>query len=154
MLLKSKRFYSNDESTASTLSVDGEHFCFIIEDEHREKKVAGETRIPMGRYKLALKKALTPLTKAYRDRFGWFEWHIELQDVNGFDNVYIHVGNFESDTDACLLANDGVAIKRDANGKQLNAVGSSSVSAYKALYKKVVTAIKNGEDVYIEIYNE
>jgi len=36
--------------------VDGQFVCFGLEDEYREDKVAGETRIPSGTYQVALRK--------------------------------------------------------------------------------------------------
>lgn len=147
--LKLYRFYENKDSTAGRLEADNDHFCFTIEDEHRDTKVNGETRIPMGRYKILFRKELSPMTQRYRDKFPWFSWHIELQDVPNFSYVYIHIGNKEDHTDACILVNDGCAIVPDSN-----AVGQLSSQAYERLYKKLAPLLEDNVPVYIEIHNK
>jgi len=49
------RFISDDDSTVSKVSVEGKFVCFGLEDEYREEKVVGETRIPAGTYKIKLR---------------------------------------------------------------------------------------------------
>lgn len=149
MLLKLYRFYENEDSTAGRLEIDNEHFCFTIEDEHRDTKLAKETRIPMGRYRIMFRKVLSPMTEQYRARFPWFSWHLELQDVPNFTNVYIHIGNKEKETDACILVNDGCAIRHNSN-----AIGQMSTPAYERLYKKLSGMLKDNVPVYIEIHNK
>ncbi len=39
MLIRVNRIKSDDDSTLSTIYIDGEFFCFGLEDEHREYKV-------------------------------------------------------------------------------------------------------------------
>lgn len=149
MLLKLYRFYENEDSTAGRLEIDNEHFCFTIEDEHRDSKVQGETRIPMGRYRILFRKVLSPMTEDYRDKFPWFSWHLELQDVPNFEYVYIHIGNNERNTDACILVNYGcLAIPGS------NASGQMSTQAYERLYKKVSALLEDNVPVYIEIHNK
>lgn len=149
MQLKLLRFYENKESTAGRLELNNEHFCFTIEDEHRDTKLAGETRIPMGRYRIKFNKNLTPLTKKYRSMFDWFSWHLELQDIPNFTNVYIHIGNKEKDSDACILVNFGCVIKPDSD-----AVGQISTQAYEKLYKILAPLLEDDVPVYIDIHNK
>jgi len=148
--LKLYRFYENEDSTLGRLEIDNEHFCFTIEDEHRDVKVDGETRIPMGRYRLKFRRTLSPLTERYRERFNWFSWHIELQDVPGFSYIYIHVGNFERNSDGCILVNDGV--RPLVPGE--NAEGSASVVSYERLYKRLEPLLEDDVPIYIEIHNK
>lgn len=56
MNIKVSRFAADDETTISLVTVDGEFVCFGLEDEYREIKIPGETRIPAGLYQLKLRK--------------------------------------------------------------------------------------------------
>lgn len=86
---------------------------YTLEDEFRSVKVPGETRISAGYYELKEHKILTPKTQEYRDKYPWFIWHIEVMDVPNFSNVYVHIGNRDTDTDGCILlastTNDNIA---------------------------------------------
>ena len=55
MKITVERFTSDAETTLSTVFVDGKFACFGLEDEYRTEKVAGETRIPAGTYKVGLR---------------------------------------------------------------------------------------------------
>ena len=46
------RFISDNDTTISHINVDGKFICFGLEDEYRENKLVGETRIPAGKYKV------------------------------------------------------------------------------------------------------
>ena len=135
MNLELKRFSSQSDSTLGLLFVDGEFECFVLEDESRDVKVKGETRIPCGSYDIKKRKVLSGLTKKYRAKFDWFDYHFEIQDVKNFNYVYLHIGNDTSNSDGCLLLNDG--IKSNAHGLSQNNNGSSSTSAFKRLYQKM-----------------
>ena len=52
MLITVDRFKSDDDATLSKVDIDGQFVCFGLEDEYREDKVANETRIPAGRYRI------------------------------------------------------------------------------------------------------
>src|SRR5690606_2699229 len=78
-----QRFSDNTDSTLGLMfkiiGYEGKprlHFnSFVIEDEYREVKVKGETRIPAGRYELKIRKQDTPLTLKYRKRYPeWFQY--------------------------------------------------------------------------------
>ena len=47
-----RRIAVSDEATVGLLSVDGSVHCWTLEDQPQAQKVAGETRIPAGRYPL------------------------------------------------------------------------------------------------------
>ena len=118
---------------------------FVIEDEYREIKVSGETRIPIGVYKLKIREYMTPLTKKYRAKYSWFKYHIELQDVPNFKYVYLHIGNSTDDTDACQI------IGRDASIQNGNFVNKYSTDMFKAFYESVYPALVSGVEVLYEI---
>jgi len=46
MKITVERFLSDNDSTVSRVLIDATHECFGLEDEFREEKIPGETRIP------------------------------------------------------------------------------------------------------------
>ena len=52
MNLKLVRYSDNKESTLGILFLDDEFLCYTLEDTHRKEKIAGQTRIPEGKYKI------------------------------------------------------------------------------------------------------
>lgn len=144
-----QRFSDSGESTLGLMFLDSIFQCYTLEDEARAVKVAGETRIPAGLYELKLRQELTPLTQKYRSRFQWFEWHIEIVNVKGFTNVYIHVGNDDDDTNACVLVGDTANNNRVHTGF----IGES-VPAYERWYKPTLAHLKAGGHAYIDIRDE
>ena len=94
MELALDRFLLGDRNTIGRLSIDGEKFCYTLEDQVREPglKVYGQTAIPAGTYDIAMTysprfKMVLPL----------------LKEVPGFDGIRIHSGNTEADTEGCIL---------------------------------------------------
>ena len=148
MELINTRIASDNESTLGLLTINGKKFSFVIEDEQRDIKVKGETRIPAGKYLVKFRKELTPLTKKYRAKYPWFTYHLELIDVPNFSYVYIHIGNFESSIDACQVVGNKAGF--DSNNHFRN---FESVASFRRLYLEVCEAIEDGEDVTYEIVN-
>lgn len=145
-----QRYSDNGDSTQGLLHVvDGNGLRFLnytLEDEFREVKKKGETCISNGLYEICQRKVLSPMTKHYRSRFNWFDWHLELQNVEGFENVYIHVGNKETDSDGCILVQDNA--NNNTIGKGFN---GSSVPAFERLYNLIRTDLNNGLKVFIRV---
>jgi len=143
------------------------HECFVagirpkfwgyaLEDERQTgPKVKGNTRIPAKTYEILLMKALTPLTIKYRadPRFkSFFKWHIWLKDVEGFSGVYMHVGNDDGDTDACILMGD------QANNN-LKAMGNDgrileSANCYTRFYQYLCPELDRGDKAFIRVRDE
>ena len=97
MKLRLKREDYSDARTIGRLSIDGEDFCWTLEDRVRTgPKVHGQTAIPAGTY--AVRLTMSP-------RFGRIL--PLLIDVPGFDGVRIHPGNTAADTEGCLLVGTG-----------------------------------------------
>jgi hypothetical protein len=89
-----QRDESADKCTLGSLTENGAHICFSLEDEVRPAgvKVYGQTAIPAGRYRVVLTMS---------KRFG--KVLPELQNVPGFAGVRIHGGNGPADTLGCIL---------------------------------------------------
>ena len=112
MELTLKRTRLRDTITTGQLYIDGEYFCFTLEDKVREEvgvpvqkwKVPRETAIPYGTYKLVFENS---------SKFGIDT--LTLLDVPGFSKIRIHAGNTQDDTEGCIIVGykvrtDGVII--------------------------------------------
>jgi hypothetical protein len=142
MNLRQQRFPSLPDSTIGGVSIDGRFCCFTLEDERRAVKVAGETRIPAGTYVIKL-RAEGKLHEKYKGKFpGEHRGMLWLQDVPGFEWVYIHVGNTDDHTAGCILVGDA-AVSSGELGQ--------SAQAYRRLYGQVANAILAGEPVTITV---
>lgn len=130
MELICKTIIENSESTASALyHKDGEklHFlAFTIEDEYREVKVPGDTRIPAGRYRL-LKKTDGQFFLKYKAAYG-HKFVLEISGVPNFKSILFHIGNYTRDTRGCLLICSLIGYQGD------RFYGSVSATAYKSFY--------------------
>ena len=140
------RFAFGRDSTLGELLVDGIHECFTLEDERRRVKVPGETCVPAGRYEIRLRRQ-GGLHQKYQIRFpALHRGMLWLQEVPGFNWIYLHIGNDEAETDGCPLVGRVPVILPDGEFR----VASSS-EAYLALYGRVTGAMERGEQVFIEI---
>lgn len=148
----SQRNWHDDEQTFGFISGCG-YKAHVLEDEPREKKVRGETRIAAGTYLLGIRAEDTPLTLKHRVSYNepddeWFEYHIELLNVPNFTDIYIHSGIDQTHTDGCQLYADCCDLTKDKNPM------SYSKQAIKRFYKMFYQRIKAGEKFYIEIRDE
>lgn len=125
-----KRTTFTPKSTIGELWVDGQFFCYTLEDTRRglkqsdsvedirRKKLPGITAIPSGRYQLILNysnrfKKIMPL----------------LLNVPGFEGVRIHAGNKAEDTEGCLLLGMEKAV--------------DSVLKSRAAFQKLMSLLQN-----------
>lgn len=79
-------------STIGELDINGEFFCYTLEDPVRPVKIFGETAIPAGTY-----KGIINMSNRFKKRMPL------LLDVPGFEGIRIHTGNFPKDTLGCIL---------------------------------------------------
>lgn len=138
MNLQLDRFFSDADTSVGLLRVNGERQCFIIEDEFREKKVPGETRIPAGKYKL-IARAYGGFYNRYSQKWDWHQEMIEVADIIGFTDVLIHPGNTDGNTEGCLLPNASASMTLS------DIRGATSVAAYKNLYLQIIDSVRAGE---------
>jgi hypothetical protein len=153
MELEVLRFSSQKDSTNGVLfDVTGgkrRFLCYTLEDEHREDKVAGETRIPSGTYRIRLRTTggfHGRYEKKYGDMHKGMLW---VRDVPGFEYILIHTGNTDEHTAGCLLLGDS----QQANFGSSNGMVGSSVNAYKRVYPPIAKALEEGESVSITYTN-
>ena len=147
MELEAIRFSSGTDSTHGILinKSNNKFLAYTLEDEYRDEKKYGETRIPEGTYKLGLRKVGGYHTK-YSKRFS--DIHIgmlHVLDVPNFEYILIHCGNTDEHTAGCLLVGES------QENKQITKDGviGKSTQAYKRIYPDIANAIDCGEDVTI-----
>lgn len=125
-------FFSDDTTTLSLVSVDGEFVCFGLEDPGQLTKIPGKTRIPEGTYQVSV-RTHGGFHSRYANRYDWHMGMLQLMDVPGFTDILIHIGNTHKDTEGCLLVGQGCVTS--------GAVSLvNSAVAYEKLYKKVISA--------------
>ena len=115
MELKLHRKYIKPNYVIGNLYVDDKFFCNTLEDQNRdlnkngkfdglEKKVAGDTCIPFGRYQVIVN--MSPKFKRELPL---------LLNVPEFEGIRIHRGNTIKDTAGCILVGENKEV-----GKVLN----------------------------------
>lgn len=136
------RKWKNADYTIGQLYAGGRLICNTVEDadrglnmhmseaEIKKIKIAGETAIPTGTYKLAVTQS---------PRFG--RKLIEVLNVPGYLGIRIHKGNTAKDSAGCILPGNNTE-----KGKVTN-----STKYEELLTSMVDSAIKNGEDAYLTI---
>ena len=126
--LELKRIDKRSDCTIGELYVDGKYECFTLEDTCRDNgvKVAGQTAIPAGTYRVQISfsnrfQKLLPL----------------LIDVPNFEGVRIHTGNTSQDTEGCVLV-----------GRQrlVNSIGES-----KLAFAHLFPQLQSAKDITITI---
>ena len=144
MELHQNRLIDDGEATLGLLPLPRDN-CFTLEDQHQDAKVAGETRIPAGRYEV-VKRTHGRFYEAYKERWG-HAWGLEISDVPGFTDILIHTGNKDEHTAGCLLVGYGADISGEAEI-------SRSRSAYEMVFEVTYRAFSQGERVWITITDE
>ncbi len=145
MELTLKRRPTKINTTLGELEQDGERLCYTLEDMVREIpgepvecwKVAGKTAIPAGRYRVGLQNST---------RFG--PDTLTLFDVPGFTSIRMHAGNWNGDTEGCLLLGQGIVDDEQEGGRIVGGTSRPAVAKIKALVDETIEA---GEEVWITI---
>ena len=133
MQIKVVRQVFTGNSTIGQMFVDGKFECFTLEDMVRPVKIAEETAIPAGSYKVTLR--MSPHFKVRTPA---------LDKVPNYENVLIHFGNNKADTHGCILV---------GQSKRIDSIGKS-VAAFNALMPKLEAAVARGEALGIEVVDE
>lgn len=144
MELTLQRNATDKETTLGDLAVNGEHFCFTLEDAVREQpgvpvarwKVKGQTAIPTGRYLVTLNNS---------PRFG--PETITINGVEGFDFIRVHGGNSKDSTEGCVIVGDQI----DAATARIS--GALLRGVLGKLKDKIRYALTQDGEVWISIKN-
>lgn len=149
MKLKIDRTYKKEKYTIGRLYVDGVFFCNTLEDTDRgldesttaleiaDKKIAGQTAIPTGTYKVAM--------DIYSPKYGKRDYYKHfcggylprLLNVKGFNGILIHRGVHQDHTEGCILVG-------------WNRVKGQLVDSQKA-FEELYAMMKKADEIEIEI---
>ena len=137
-----KRESGRNEAAKSTHSLvevwDGDQLVGTfrgLEPDFDEVKEAGDSRIPEGTYLIGIRHK-GRMVERYYNRFpDWFKGMLHVLNVSNYEFIYIHIGNYETDTQGCLL------IGKNKVGDMV----TRSVSAFKEFYQLVVPFAKSGD---------
>lgn len=154
------RFPSEPDWTLSEFYIDGIRRGVGVEDEHRDKKVHGETRIPNGIYELDLR--LSPkfsgeyfaddagyLSKIHdKKRFNSEHLMIWVKDVPGFEWILWHWGNTDDHTHGCYIVGHDFATFDKQKG--VAASRKTYTEIYPVIFQHLKMKKAAGEKVYIE----
>lgn len=134
MLLTLTRTDYTDNSTIGELSIDGEFYCYTLEDVRRPDgvKVKGQTAIPAGTYDVLL---------TYSPKYG--KIMPLVANVPMFEGIRIHSGNDKDDTEGCILV---------GRTKAADFIGESKL-AFSSLFLKMGEAIARDECITLTIEN-
>lgn len=102
--------------------VDGAFFCYTLEPPKREN--IKPRAIPPGTYELTIR---------FSPKHGRLIPHVE--NVPGFSEIEIHIGNYPKDTEGCCLV---------GTTRSLDFVGGSH-GAFDTLFAKMLEASEPGE---------
>lgn len=98
---------------------------------------------------------LSPLTKKHRIAYNiapfgnWFKHHIEITGLPRHKSTYVHAGNNEGHTDACLLLGDTMhnhTIEKDKMER--------SIQACKRFYDICYPHLQSGKRSWLEVRDE
>lgn len=154
MRLELYRFSSQNESTLGILHIVNDEtnqkdfLCFTLEDQKREVKVYGETRIPKGTYQIEYRKEGGYHNK-YSKRFpSIHRGMLEIRDVPNFTHILLHCGNTDDDTDGCLLVGNVVSQNITKDGFL-----GQSTDCYKRIYPILADILDTQKHLSIKIIN-
>ena len=123
-ILIQRTSYDN-QCTQGTMSLNGAQFCYTLEP--RQDQSQGKPYcIPAGRYQITLYTS---------PHFGFVV--PLLQNVPGFEDVEIHIGNSAADTHGCTLVAES----------QTTDWQSNSTVAFKALMQQL-QSLPTGEEIW------
>jgi len=122
-----------EKSTIGKLFINGESFCDTLENPYinNERNISC---IPEGQYKVRLRLARESATRDYL--------HLLVQDVPNRKWILVHIGNYPSQTQGCILV---------GNGREQDAVNNSRL-AMDLVMKEILNL--GGENINLIIKNK
>lgn len=132
------RVAQGTNTTLSHLYINGLFCCYLLEDRLRDEKVPGSTAIPAGRYRLRL-NAWAGMNVHYQGRYPRLHrGMVEITGIPDFSLVFIHIGNYHTDTRGCPLTGSYWQLI-DGDYRVIH-----SAVAYKQVYPMLVAQIDAG----------
>jgi len=140
------RMTATSTRTVSRMDIDGNPFCFILEDAIRETKIPSETCIPAGRYQV-IRRYHGRFYENYKKRFG--HNHVfEIVGIPNYSDVLYHIGNDIQDTRGCQLTAQDVSFETMGRPK---IIVRRSTEAYLAFYDALTKEFDAGKDVFVTV---
>lgn len=146
LLITVSPYKQTDNSTLSKLSINGDFFCYVLEDGYNFPKVYGETRIPGGEYEIT-RRTSGKFYQRYKKRFKHLS-SLWIRGVPNFQYILIHIGNNILNSHGCLLVGSRYALDSDEYRIY------NSTRTYRKLYTKISNHFKKGGEVFIDIKRE
>ncbi|MGK6351574.1 DUF5675 family protein [Parapedobacter sp. DT-150] len=138
--IKIIRVAQGKDSTLSHLYIDGLFCCYLLEDSIRKEKIQGLTCIPEGTYRLRL-NPWAGMNAQYGVKYPKVHrGMVEITGIPDFSLVFIHIGNYHTQTLGCPLA--GSYWQRLDGDYQV----MHSAAAYKYVYPLLLEQIDKGND--------
>ena len=145
MSVRIVRVAEGKNSTLSHLYIGKRFMCYLLEDKIRDVKIAGQTAIPTGTYKLVLNTTGKMNTRYSRSFPKIHKGMVEIEGLPNFDFVYIHIGNYHTETAGCPL------VGKFWQRTEEDYVVKQSRDCYLWLYPKLVALIEKGDtEIVIE----
>ena len=140
IMIKLVRTALGQHTTLGHLYVNNIFCCYTLEDLPREEKIPGSTCIPEGEYTLGL-NTVAGMNAKYGGRYpGMHKGMIEIRGIPNFSLVFIHMGNYHTDTAGCPLTGSYYQfVKGDYQVLR-------SEDAYRRVYPRLLKAIETGEN--------
>lgn len=138
-MLKIVRVAEGKNSTLSHLYINSLFCCYLLEDSIRETKVPGRTCIPEGTYQLQLNTRAGMNTRYKLHYPGIHKGMLEIAGIDNFSQVFLHIGNYHSETAGCPLTGHYWAqINGDYQVQQ-------SAFAYQRIYPQLLGLLQKGQ---------
>ena len=157
MRLELYRYSSQKDSTLGILylvddETDHKNFlCFTLEDEKREVKVYGETRIPQGTYQIKYRTEggyFAKYKKRFPDLHNDSRGVLHITDVPNFKYILLHCGNSADDSDGCIILGNVVSQNITKDGFL-----GQSTDCYKRIYPILAEILDTQKHLSIKIIN-
>lgn len=153
MKLLLRRIFLGKEYTVGRLWADGQYVCDTLEPVDRGldcgmkledimavKRERGVTAIPTGVYGVTLQVRSPRFGE--RKQYAFCGGRLpRLVDVPGYEGVLLHIGNYQEDTQGCVLVGRNLV-----RGQLL-----SSAVTFRGLYGLLQAAVGRGEEMSMQV---
>ena len=159
-----QRLMHDNDTSISSMYIDKEPACWILEDEPREEKVSKETRIPASSLEIVIRcegriynKYIEKHKSVHKTpEYGMLcivtpgnkEWKI-ITDKMTFQYVMIHIGNHDDHTEGCPLTGS----RADHTNFERDRIDEST-KAYYHIYPIIIEELLAGNRVFIDFKDE
>ena len=150
MLIDVVRYSSGTHDTLGKFYINGVEQCYTLEDEYREVKKHGDTRIPAGTYNVTL-RTVGGKHASYWSRFkDIHKGMLWIRNIPNYEYVLIHIGNHDAHTEGCILVGLQPDPSKENKLEEKRQIWSST-AAYKKIYPPIANHLAAGNQVVIRV---